>query len=667
MHERDLKIAMTGPRLASQRLGTAPRRLALGATLALMLALLLAPAAMAKDETFGYSSGESITGTMCGESQTCTAHVYEGGQYTAPVTGWITEFTVDHSIEGGAGQTVRLLVVKSDTETVEAVSPAKPLSLTEKIQTFHLSESEQPHIERGQTLEVTVTPAAGEKADSVIAQGSGDVDECTSGPTNKGEKIAQCGGLGSSIHVSSTDAVSAHIEDEVRPPEVVSYSSATNITATSAELHARIKPNDPEGHATVARFEYGTVANNLNQSSPEEPVGSGEAGKQDEVNLSIPGLAPNTTYYYRVGVSNYETATNSGWAYEYGAGSNEEVRSFTTPPAPSPTVALSAATNVGETTATLNGTVASNGLATKWKFEYGESQGYGAATAEGEVGSASGGTPQGASVNVAGLKPNTLYHYRIIATNPGGTTPSGDGTFRTAAGKPPVVGAFVFSPLTPLSAYEVNLHFTVDPQGYATTFIVQWGTSTAYGNNDSGGPTAAVFGPQAYFWDAEYELTPGTTYHVRVVATNQWGTTAGPDFTFTTPQLTTTFLVEEFGMAPNNSTVTVNPAKPVLVLGKKFSCPPACSVTAEVEAVGKGKKKIKLGKAKFKVPKDKRKHKLEVKLPKKAKKLLAKNKKLHLKVKYKIANAKGKSTTLVSSLTLSAHKSHKGHRTGHKH
>lgn len=623
--------------------------------LALIFALAVAPAAVAKDQWLGYNGGEAPTGTMCEENQACTEYAYAGGAYADPVTGWITEFTLSHSTAGGSGQHARLLVVNGSNNTVEAVSLLEPLSETKTTDTFQIPVADRPWIERGDVLEVTVIPGTGESADSVVVKGSGDVEPCLSSPSVRGEEISGCGPLGSSVEVSSADGVRAYVEDAVAPPTVVSYQPATNITATSAELHARIKANDPGGHATVARFEYGTVANNLDQISAEESVGSGEPG-EDEVNESLTELKPNTTYYYRVGVSNYEAATNSGWEYGYEEG-NSEVKSFTTPPAPSPTAALSTATNVGETTATLNGSVASNGLATKWKFEYGESAGYGASTAESEVGSGSGATPQAVSVAVSGLKPNTLYHYRIVATNPGGTTPSADGAFRTAAGKPPIVGAIVFSPLTPLSAYEVNLHFTVDPQGYATTFVVQWGTATAYGNSDPGGPTAAVFGPQAYFWDAEYELIPGTTYHVRVVAANQWGTTTGPDFSFTTPGLTSTFLVDEFGMDPSNAVVPVDLAKPVLVLGKKFSCPPACSVTAEVEAV-EGKKKVKLGKAKFKVPKDKRKHKLEVKLPKQAKELLAKNKKLHLKVKYKIANEKGQSTTIVSSLTLGTSSKH---------
>jgi hypothetical protein len=630
-------------------------RLWLGLAAALLGSLLLAPAAMAKDESFGYTADEPLSGTMCAAGQTCTAYASEGGQYGVPVAGWITEFTVDHSVAGGSGQTVRLLVIDESTRTVEAsYTPTEALSTSpaEEVQTFKIPLADQPAVERGQTLALTVIPSGSEKADNVIADGGGVVEECVSGPSAKGEAIEHCGELGSYAHLTSVDAVRAHVEDFVAQPEIVSYPPATNISATSAELHARIKADDPGGHATAARFEYGTVDSEagLNQLSPEAQVQSGEPGEQ-EFNQSIGGLKPNTTYYYRVGVSNYEAASNSGWEYGYEAGNYREIKSFTTPSAPAPSVALGATTNVGQTTATLNGAVASNWFATRWKFEYGESVGYGAATAEGEVGSGSGTAAQAVSSNVTGLKPNTLYHYRLFAANAGGATQSADGTFRTASGSPPALAGFAFSGLSP---WEVVLSFTVDPEGYQTTFQVQWGTSASYGNTDSGGPTNAVFGPQDYDWDAEYALAPGTTYHLRVLATNQWGTTTGPDLTVTTPGFTSQLLVDEFGVLPNNAKVPVNQANPVLVLGKRFSCPPACKVEAEVVAVGRHGKKIKLGTAHFKVPKDKRKHKLEVKLSKTAKRLLAKRHHLHLKVKYKIAGEKGNSTTIVSALTLTA-------------
>ena len=96
---------------------------------------------------------------------------------------------------------------------------------------------------------------------------------------------------------------------------------------------------------------------------------------------------------------------------------------------PPPSVSTEAATSVGQTTATLNGTVDPNGLETKYYFEYGTSMSYGSKTAEASAGS--GESNVGGSKTVTGLRPGTTYHFRIIATNSTGTTDGGDYTFTT--------------------------------------------------------------------------------------------------------------------------------------------------------------------------------------------------------------------------------------------
>jgi hypothetical protein len=74
---------------------------------------------------------------------------------------------------------------------------------------------------------------------------------------------------------------------------------------------------------------------------------------------------------------------------------------------------------------------------------------------------------------------------------------------------------------------------TVDPQGRATTYLFEYGTSTGYGlptaESDAGSGTGPV--------DASAELTgltSDTTYHYRVVATNAAGVTRGSDHTLKT-------------------------------------------------------------------------------------------------------------------------------------
>ena len=74
---------------------------------------------------------------------------------------------------------------------------------------------------------------------------------------------------------------------------------------------------------------------------------------------------------------------------------------------------------------------------------------------------------------------------------------------------------------------------TVDPNGTATTYRFEYGTTTAYGlqtaerDAGAGADGAAVEAPLAV-------LTPGTTYHYRAVATSAAGTARGADRTFRT-------------------------------------------------------------------------------------------------------------------------------------
>ena len=73
----------------------------------------------------------------------------------------------------------------------------------------------------------------------------------------------------------------------------------------------------------------------------------------------------------------------------------------------------------------------------------------------------------------------------------------------------------------------------MNPDGQATTWYVEYGTSTSYGSktaNVSAGSGTANTAVSAYLTG----LTAGTTYHYRVVATNSSGTARGADGIFTT-------------------------------------------------------------------------------------------------------------------------------------
>ncbi len=86
-------------------------------------------------------------------------------------------------------------------------------------------------------------------------------------------------------------------------------------------------------------------------------------------------------------------------------------------------------TNIGETSATLNGAVNPNGEKAKYYFEYGTTSTYGTKTAEASAGT--GTTKKSRSKSITGLTANTTYHYRVVATNSHGANYGPDQTFTT--------------------------------------------------------------------------------------------------------------------------------------------------------------------------------------------------------------------------------------------
>jgi hypothetical protein len=70
-----------------------------------------------------------------------------------------------------------------------------------------------------------------------------------------------------------------------------------------------------------------------------------------------------------------------------------------------------------------------NGASTTYYFEYGMTTSYGSKTSSLSAGSGTSAT--NVSATLTGLTGSALYHYRIVATNSGGISQTGDLTFTT--------------------------------------------------------------------------------------------------------------------------------------------------------------------------------------------------------------------------------------------
>ncbi|UCF93936.1 MAG: DUF4214 domain-containing protein [Desulfobacterales bacterium] len=83
---------------------------------------------------------------------------------------------------------------------------------------------------------------------------------------------------------------------------------------------------------------------------------------------------------------------------------------------------------------------------------------------------------------------------------------------------------------TGISSTSATVHGTVNPDGESTTYYFEYGTTAGYGLQTTGQSVAVDSEVSA----AIAGLSPETTYHYRIVATNSYGTARGADKTFTT-------------------------------------------------------------------------------------------------------------------------------------
>ena len=140
-----------------------------------------------------------------------------------------------------------------------------------------------------------------------------------------------------------------------------------------------------------------------------------------------------------------------------------------------PTVVTGTATSITAAGATLNGTVNPNGSSTTALFQYGLTTSYGGQVTVSPA-PGSGTSPVAVSAAIAGLVCDRSYHFRAVATNPGGTTNGADKTFTTGACPTVVTGT-----ATSITAAGATLNGTVNPNGGSTTALFQYGLTTSYG------------------------------------------------------------------------------------------------------------------------------------------------------------------------------------------
>ncbi len=287
---------------------------------------------------------------------------------------------------------------------------------------------------------------------------------------------------------------------------------ASNIHWNVATLNGTI---NPEGDNTQYHFELGTTTAYGRNIPYEGNAGSGV----EPVAVSVAGeyLEQNTTYHYRLVASN-------GGGTGYGAD-----QTFTTPYVP-PEVRIGSATLIGPTVATVHAEVKQQeyGNPRTSYFEYGPTTSYGQKTPERNETSYTGWTAIESALS--GLAPKTLYHFRYVAYNNGGTAYSSDATFTTT----PSPNA-VTEPASEVRTTSAQLNAKLNPGGHSTTYQFEyWPTAKSSEVKDlpTSPATAGSGTSNEYVAQTLTGLTPYLSYSYRVLATNSVGTTRGEPVTF---------------------------------------------------------------------------------------------------------------------------------------
>jgi uncharacterized repeat protein (TIGR02543 family) len=179
-----------------------------------------------------------------------------------------------------------------------------------------------------------------------------------------------------------------------------------------------------------------------------------------------------------------------------------------------PTAVTGTTSPITSGSATLSGTVNANNASTTVTFEYGPDASYGTSVPA-TPSPVTGMSNTSVSAALSNLTPNTPYHFRVVATNAGGTTNGDDQTFTTLSA--------TFSKLTPANGAtgqpaNLTLSWNPNPTGatayYYCYYLAGNGGCDSWKNNGtSTSVTLSGLSPsKTYYWQVKAVVGSTTVY-----------------------------------------------------------------------------------------------------------------------------------------------------------
>jgi phosphodiesterase/alkaline phosphatase D-like protein len=281
----------------------------------------------------------------------------------------------------------------------------------------------------------------------------------------------------------------------------------------------------PDGAQTSYWYEYGRTTD-LGKTTSSQAIGSGF------VSIAAPGyitgLAADTQYYFRL-VAKNSLGTVTGATYSFTTND--------TPPSPAtaPGARSLAATDLVRTSASVNGQVDPNSAETSYWFEYGRTADLGNTTTMRSAGN--GADAISVSAALSSLAPATTYYYRVDAQNRFGTVTGATLNFTTAGPATPSAPVAVTNAATDVGSTSATLNGSVNPDGDSTTYWFEYSSDSLFGtilgsttHTETAGAGTSPLNVSA----SVSNLSNGTQYYYRLVATNSYGTDRGDAVSFTT-------------------------------------------------------------------------------------------------------------------------------------